>query len=124
MFGLAYIISVTKIAKKSIPLKQPVYKIPDEESDEFSDQKKNHCPERAGFVEAESNGNYITYERDPGCQCKPDSIAVHFFLLPGKCLRTYLEPFLNPFPFADPTDPVGGNAAQPIAYRAYDQTAG
>ena len=101
---------------------QPVYQIPDEESCKLTDQQQDHCPAWSGFVEAQGYGYDVSDEGYPGCQGEPDSVAVDLGFLLGEGFRLDFEPFLYPFPFADPSDPVGRDASKPVAECAYDET--
>ena len=101
----------------------PVYQIPDEESCKFTDKQQDHGPSWSGFVEAQGDGNDVSYERYPCCKCKPDSVAVDlgFLLFEGFWLD--LEPFLDPFPFADPSYPICQDASKSVADCAHNKAA-
>ena len=101
---------------------ESVDEVPDEESCEFSDQKQDHRPTGAGLVESEGNGDDISDERNPGGECEPYAPTIDLFLLLLQRLRLYLEPFLDPLPFANPSDPIGQYASKPVAQGAYEQT--
>ena len=104
-------------------LKQPVNKIPYKESGELSDKKENHGPKRASAVEAKGDGDNVTYEWNPCGESEPYAIAVDFFFLPGESFRLDLEPFFNPLPTTKPADPIGEDAAEPIAEGADNKAA-
>ena len=96
----------TKLSYLQILSNQPVYQIPDEESGELADQQQDHCPAGSGLVEAEGDGYDISDEGYPGCKCEPDSVAVYLGLLLLEGFGLDFKPFLYPFPFADPADPI------------------
>ena len=104
-------------------LKQSVNKIPDHKSSKLSHQKQYNGPERTYLVESKSDGDHVTYERNPCEKCHPDSVSVQTCFLTLKGFRLDLEPFLDPFPFADPTYPVGEDASEPVAKGADKQSA-
>ena len=104
-------------------LKQPVEQIPDKEAGELSDKEKEDGPAGAGLVEAEGYGDHVADERNPCCEGEPDTIFVYARLLLLEGFRLYIEPFLDPFPFADPSDPECEYAAEPVAERTYGKTA-
>ncbi len=104
-------------------LEEPVDKVPDKETGEFSDKKQNHGPAGTGLVETEGYGDNVTDERNPCGEGEPDTPFVNPLLLLLKCLRLYFEPFFNPFPFADPSYPICHDAAEPVAESACEKAA-
>ena len=64
-----------------------------------------------GAVEAQGNCDDIADERDPRKKSEPDTVAVNGPLLFFEGLRLDSEPFLNPFPFPEPSYAVGDHAA-------------
>ncbi len=104
-------------------LEEPVDKVPDEETGEFADKEEDHGPARAGFVEAEGYCNHVADEWNPCGKGKPDAVFVDFDFLLFEGFWFYLKPFFNPFPFPDPSYPIGHDTAEPVAEGADEEAA-
>ncbi len=102
---------------------QTIKKVPDEETCEFADEQQDYGPEWAGLVEAQGDGYDVADDGNPCGEGQPDAVFVNLDLLFGEGFRLDLEPFLNPFPSADPAYPVGEDASEPVAEGADNQAA-
>ncbi len=104
-------------------LEEAVEEVPDEEAGEFACEQEEYGPAGAGLVEAEGDCYDVPDEGNPGGECEPDAVFVYIDLLLCEGFRLDLEPFFNPFPFPDPTYPVGEDAAEPVAEGADEEAA-
>ena len=100
---------------------RPDQDIPHEKTQKLSDEEQHHGTERLGFVEAQCQGDGVPDDRHPGEEGKPDAVAIHFFFLLFQLFGLDLEPFLDPFPCADASNPLGGDASEPVAQGSHDE---
>lgn len=96
---------------------------PTEETEELADKHEEGAFDGGYAVEAQSNGEDIAHEWQPGEESQPGTELVDTAALFLKRLTLDMEPTLYPFPASEPADAEGGEAANPVAEGADDEAA-
>lgn len=100
------------------------YHAPEGEAGELAYADEEEGLDGWGFVEAEGEGDDVAHDGYPREEGEPHAVAVDVALLLLQRLGLYLQVLLYPFPLAEAANPVGGDAAQPVAERGHNEGGG
>lgn len=88
---------------------------PHHEAGTFADQHQQRRLAKIDPVKAERDGKDIADKGKPGQQGEPCPVPVYFAFVLDKRFVPDPHVFFDPLPFAEPSEPIGGQSAEPVA---------